>query len=83
MIEVNNNGIPLYEMSQNEPGGVIIRVKKSVNYYDLKRITDYEYSSDNHLRFKLIGEKDRQLAIGDLARCLFAALSDWHSGKVK
>ena len=72
---------PLYESSQSEPGGVVIKVKKTVYYFDLKRITDYVYHNEKTLKFKLIGQRDMEFVNGELAKCLFAALSDWH-GKV-
>ena len=82
MLNYNRNLTPNFEYSQNEHGGVVIKIKKSVYYYDLKRITDFEFYNDNSLRFKLIGQKDREFVSGEIARCLFAALTDWH-GKVK
>ncbi len=83
MIQVNKNGLPLYEKSQNEHGGVIIRVKKTVYYYDLKRITDFVCSNENRLNIKTIGLSERENINGDLARSLYAALLDWHKGLIK
>lgn len=78
MYQYKRDNIPLFEYSQNENGGVVIKVKKTVYYFDLKRITYFEFSDGNCLRIKLIGQKDREYLNGEIAVCLFAALSDWH-----
>ncbi|MBK9247184.1 MAG: hypothetical protein IPM69_03510 [Ignavibacteria bacterium] len=78
MYDYRRNGEPLYEASQSEPGGVVIKVRKSVYYFDLKRITHYSYTSDNQLSFKIIGNMKADHVSGELALCLFGALSDWH-----
>ncbi len=83
MIQVDKNGHPLYEKSQNEHGGVIIRVKKTVYYYDLKRITDFVCSNENRLNIKIIGQSEREIFHGELAKSLYAALLDWHKGLIK
>ncbi len=81
MFEFSRYDEPLYETSRSEPGAVVIKVKKSVYYFDLKRITDFEFCNGKTLKFKLIGQRDKEFVNGELAKCLFAALSDWH-GKV-
>lgn len=78
-VNVNVNGLPLYEKSQKEIGGVTIRSKTSVHYFDLKKIKDYHYIG-NELDFELSGK--RVTVYKDVAKALNSALTDWHRGEI-
>ncbi len=79
----NNNNTLLYEVSKKEKSGVTIIIQNVSYYYDLKRITYYEYMKSGRLTYRITGSPKLEKISGKLAKQLYAALTDWHKGEIQ
>ncbi len=82
MNHLSNSITNAYEVSKKENSGVIITIKSKVYYYDLKKITHFEYIKIDRLTFRFAGNPHEEAVSGELAKCLYAALTDWHKGVI-